>query len=292
VSVGIEVALPEPRAARRAFDRAAASFDSASFVHDETRGRLLERLELIRLEPRVAVDLGCATGQSAAALAARFPRAHVLALDSSRRMLSAAGMRCAGACTGIAADAMRLPLRDGAVDLLFANLVLPWTRPDVALGEAARVLTAGGVFMFATLGPDTLGEVRRAFAAVDTKLHVHAAFDLHDLGDLCMAAGLAEPVLDVDRLRVTYGSVTNLLRDLRSVGAVSLAGGRRRTFTGARRWRAFEAALARDVDGRFEVTVELILGQAWGQGPPRSRRSASGEVTVPLESVRRPAGSR
>jgi malonyl-CoA O-methyltransferase len=187
---------------------------------------------------------------------------------------------------------MRVPVRDGAVDLLFANLVFPWTRPDVALAEAARLLSVGGVLMFATLGPDTLAEVRRAFAAVDRQLHVHAAFDLHDLGDLCMAAGLAEPVLDVDRIRVTYASVAALLRDLRAVGATSVAGGRRRTLTGATRWQRFEAALPRAADGRFEITVELILGQAWGQGPPRNRRSALGEVAVPVESIRRLTGSR
>jgi len=89
VSLSLDDALPEKRAARRAFDRA-HDFAGACFIHDETRGRLLERLELVRLEPRVIVDLGCATGRGARALAARYPAARILAVDSSAAMLRAA----------------------------------------------------------------------------------------------------------------------------------------------------------------------------------------------------------
>ena len=78
--------------------------------------------------------------------------------------------------------------------------------------------TEGGAVLFATLGPDSLQEVRAAFAAVDDRIHVHAAFDMHDLGDLALAAGLAEPVLDVDRIEVTYRASAGLVRDLRGMG--------------------------------------------------------------------------
>jgi malonyl-CoA O-methyltransferase len=291
VSVGIEVALPEKKAARRAFERAAARFDDACFVHDETRARLLERLDLIRLEPQVVVDLGCATGQGATALAVRYPAARVLAIDSSAAMLAAAAARPGPARTAVRADAERLPLKDGAADLVFANLLMPWTRPDALFAEIARVLAPGGVVLFATLGPDTLAEVRRAFAAVDDRLHVQAAFDMHDLGDLAMAAGLGEPVLDVDRIAVTYSSVAGLLRDLRATGGVSTAGGRRRSLTGPARWRAFERQLAPATGQRFAVTVELILGQAFGLGP-RQPKGPPGEVRVPVTQIRRVTESR
>jgi len=120
-------------------------------------------------------------------------------------------------------------------------------------------------------------------------LHVHAAFDLHDIGDLALAAGLAEPVIDVDRLEVTYPDVRRLVADLRSCGAVNVAAGRRRGLTGRRRWRAFEHALVGGGDGnRFAITLEIVLGQAWGQGPRlSSRRERSGEVSIPLTSLRR-----
>jgi malonyl-CoA O-methyltransferase len=294
VSLSLDDALPEKRAARRAFDRA-HDFAGACFIHDETRGRLLERLELVRLEPRVIVDLGCATGRAARALAARYPAARVLAIDSSSGMLRAAAAAnsgdstvnsAAGAVSVLGGDAERLPLQAHCADLVLANLVLPWCRPERLFAEAARVLVSGGVFSFATLGPDSLQEVRAAFAAVDTLIHVHGAFDMHDLGDLALAAGLAEPVLDVDRLEVTYANAGALMRDLRATGAVNVAGGRRRTLTGRRRWRGFEAELQQRQE-RFAITVELILGQAWGRGPARPR----GEIAVPVERIGRRAES-
>ena len=286
MSLSLDDALPETRAARRAFDRA-LQFESACFIHDEARARLLARLEVVRLTPAVAVDLGCATGRGAAALAARYPTARVLGIDSSRGMLRTAAASTGEAVRLIAGDATALPLRAASVELVLANLVLPSCRPERLFAEAARVLTEGGALMFATLGPDSLQEVRAAFAAVDDRIHVHAAFDMHDLGDLALAAGLAEPVLDVDRIDVTYADVAGLVRDLRAVGAINVAGGRRRTLTGRRRWGRFVERLPRNIDGRFAVTVELILGQAWGRAPVARPRSGSSEIRVPIERIRR-----
>jgi malonyl-CoA O-methyltransferase len=305
LSVSLDSALPERRAARRAFDLAAArrvfdgavGFDDACVVHDESRARLLERLSFFRLEPRVAVDLGCATARGALALAQRYPSARVVAVDSSRGMLAAARGACAATAAGTAVsvvggDAERLPLRAGSVQLVLANLVLPWCRPQKVFAEAARVLEAGGLFVFATLGPDSLQEVRRAWAEVDDRLHVHAAFDMHDLGDLALAAGLAEPVLDVDRLELTYEQPAMLVRDLRAWGAVNVAAGRRRGLTGVRRWQVFEQRLAAPGrGGRFAVTVELVLGQAWGGGRPRAAAGPS-ETAIAIERIGRGKGRR
>jgi malonyl-CoA O-methyltransferase len=285
VSLSLDDALPEKRAARRAFDRA-ASFDSACFIHDEARARLDARLDLVRLAPAVAVDHGCAMGRGAELLAARYPAATVLAVDSSLPMLEAAAGRVPTA-RRVLGDAEALPLRAASADLVLANLVLPWCRPDRLFAEAARVLTDGGALLFATLGPDSLQEVRTAFAAVDDFIHVHAAFDLQGLGDLAVAAGLAEPVLDVDRIEVTYADFGGLVRDLRAVGGVNLAGGRRRTLTGRRRFGRFVERLPRNADGRLRVTVELVFGQAFGRGTARGTAAVEGEVRVPLARVGR-----
>jgi malonyl-CoA O-methyltransferase len=283
-----ELALPSRQASRAAFARAAATFDTACFVHDWTRARLLERLPLLRIDPTVIVDLGSATGRSAAALAHRFAGARVLALDTSLAMLAA--IDGARGVDPIAGDAERLPLASRTVSLVLANLVLPWCRPDAFFSELARVLAPGGALMFATLGPDTLCEVRRAWASVDAGIHVHAAFDMHDLGDAAAAAGLAEPVLDVERMTLRYRDVVDLVRDARACGAVNTAAGRRRALTGRQRWRAFAQALHGATGGeRFDVTIEVIFGQAWGSGT-RARRHG-GEVVVPLTRVGRRARS-
>jgi malonyl-CoA O-methyltransferase len=301
LSVSLDSALPERRAARRAFDLAAArlavdraaGFEGAWVVHDEVRARLLERLDFFRLAPRVAVDLGCATARGALALAERYPSARVLAVDSSRGMLEAARAACAAAGAAISVvggEAERLPLRAGSVQLVLANLVLPWCRPQKLFAEAARVLEAGGLLAFATLGPDSLQEVRSAWSGVDDRLHVHAAFDMHDLGDFALAAGLAEPVLDVDRLELTYEQPSALVRDLRAWGAVNVAAGRRRGLTGAGRWRAFEQRLRESSrGGRFAVTVEVVLGQAWGGGTPRAAAGSS-ETVFAIERIGRRRG--
>jgi malonyl-CoA O-methyltransferase len=287
MSVSLDSALPDARATRRAFERA-VGFDAACFVHDETRRRLLERLDLVRVAPRVVVDLGCATGRGAVALAQRYPAARVLAVDSSIAMLRATCARAAsvGAISPLCGDAQRLPLRAGCAQLILANLVLPWCRPQALFAEAARVLEAGGVLLFATLGPDSLMEIRRAWAAVDSALHVHAAFDMHDVGDLAVAAGLAEPVLDVDRVEVTYERVASLVGDLRACGGVNVAAGRRRGLTGVRRWRAFERSLTGNANAsRFGVTVEIVLGLAFGGAPKAAELGPPGEVAVPLARV-------
>lgn len=288
MSLSLKDALPDKRAARRAFDRA-SGFDEASFLHDEARTRLLERLDLVRLDPELVLDLGCATGRAANALAQRYPTARVLAVDSSPAMLRAAAASAAGSVAVVGGDAERLPLRAHSAGLVLANLVLPWCRPDAVLAEAARVLTEGGAVLFATLGPDSLREVRTAFAAVDDRIHVHAAFDLHELGDFAVAAGLAEPVLDVDRFAVTYPDLAALVRDLRATGAVNVAGGRRRGLTGPRRWQGFEQRLRPPAGGRLAVTVELILGHAWGRGPVPTRPAGVTEIRVPVGRIRRPS---
>ena len=289
---GAEAALPEARAARRAFDRAATTFPAASVVHDEARERLLGRLDFVRLEPAVVVDLGCGLGDGARRLKSRYASARVLALDISPPMLQVA--RNVPGAVPIAGDAERLPLGNGAVDLIFANMLLPWSRPDRVFREAARTLANGGLLLFATLGPDTLEQLRRAWAAADDGVHVHAFFDMHDLGDLAVGSGLAEPVVDVDRMELRYKDVDSVIRDLRSCGGVNVAAGRTRGLTGRRRWAAFEQALLGGTrEGRFPVTIELILGHAWGTDRARRNRSpAPGEASVAVEDIgimRRPS---
>ena len=279
-----EHALPAPLAARQRFDQAAATFETACVVHDYTRARLLERLPLVQLTPRTILDLGCATGRAGLGLSEQYPKAQLIGVDTSLAMLERARIAAPYDTTYLAADAEQLPLGAACIDLVFANLVLPWTRPERLFGEVARVLADGGLFVFATLGPDSLKEVRRAWAAADDQIHVHAFFDMHDLGDLTLAAGLLEPVIDVERIELSYLSLGALVHDLRSCGAANVAAGRRRGLTGPRRWAGFERALGElKHNSRFGVTMELVFGQVWGgQGAGPGQ-----EVAVPLSRIRR-----
>lgn len=282
-----QIGLPERAAAIRGFDRAGATFDAADAVHSEARRRLLARLQLVRLEPACIVDLGAATGKGSVELAAAFPEARVVAIDRSMAMLERTQARCASiAVTAVVGDAERLPLVDNSVDLIFANLLLPWCAPDIVFSEAARVLREGGLLTFTTVGPDTLIEVRRAWAHIDAAVHVHGFIDLHDIGDLALRAGLTEPVIDVDTLQVTYRDTVSLMADLRACGAANVAAGRRTTLTGRKRWSAFRDALeATRNDGRFAVTVELVFGQAWAGST--GGVGEHGEAVISLENMMR-----
>lgn len=285
-----ELALPETAAARRQFARAARSFEGASFIHDEARHRLLERLGSFSLEPRVVADLGSGPGSGAIALAQQFPEACVVALDSSVEMLCRSNT---GQYTRVAADVSQLPFPDRSVDLLFANLLLPWSRPEVLFAESRRVLSREGLLVFSTLGPDTLIELRRAWRQVDDAIHIHAFWDMQTLGDLAVRAGLEEPVLDVDRIRVSYQELSGVIRDLRACGATNTALGRRRGLTGRASWQQFVEALWRDQgegrQPRFGLTVELIFGQAFGSAGA-SRHPDSGEISVPVADIGRSSG--
>jgi malonyl-CoA O-methyltransferase len=277
----------EKAAARRQFEAAASTFASASFIHDEARQRLLERLDYFRIEPASVLDLGSGNGSGAAELARRFPTATVLAVDSSAAMLQAASGK-QGNVRFLQADAEQLPLVDDSVELLFANLVLPWCHPERLLGEAARVLRRGGVLMFSSFGPDTLAQLRRAWAQVDNGIHVHAFLDMLDLGDLLGRAGLTEPVIDVDRMTVTYDNTTDLMTDLRSCGARNVALGRPRSLTSRGRWLDFERCLQEHYRaGKLAVTVELIFGQAWGRDSAGAMARSDGEVAVPISEIGR-----
>lgn len=289
----VNAVLPAARAARRSFDRASARFADARVVHDEARDRLLERLQFVRLDPDLVVDLGCGTGEGAEALANAYPRSRVLAIDSSRGMLArvprtgAAGERI----VPVAGDAEQAPLCENTAGLVLANMLLPWCRPDALFAQAARVLAEPGLLLFSTVGPDTLLEVRRAWAAVDAGVHVHGFVEMHDLGDLAVRAGLQEPVLDVARIELTYTDVRTLVADLRASGAVNVAAGRRRGLTTHGLWQRFEQALTAQRDGeRFAVTVELILGQAWGRAAAPQRQREDKEVAIPIERIRRRSG--
>ena len=167
---------------RQLHRRAAATLSNADFLHRRLRKELLSRLAFTRLEPRVVMDLGAGPGGAFAALHAHFPAARLVGVDHAPEMLLAAGCDHALRVCG---DACRLPLADQSVDLVFCNLLLAYCHDPVpVLAEVRRVLREPGLFLFSTLGPDTLVEVREAWAEADSHTHVVRFPDMHDLGDL------------------------------------------------------------------------------------------------------------
>ena len=256
---------------RRRFDRAATSFDSVDFVHSATRDGLLKRLEPMALEPGIVLDLGSATGSASRILARRFRRARIVAADLSRKMLEQARSEQGwfSRTSLVQVNAEQLPFAEQSIDLVFANMLLPWiSDPARTFAEIARVLQKGGLFLFATLGPDSLNEIRHAWSDVDDGEHVNRFIDMHDIGDAAVRAGLRDPVLDVDRLAVTYKDSASLFSDLTAMGARNSLQNRNRTLGAAARCRAMATALEAQ-PGLLSFDLELVYGHCWGAGRPQ-----------------------
>ena len=276
---------------RRRFDRAADTFGTADFVHGVTRDGLLTRMRPLRIDAKTVLDLGAATGSATALLRKRFGGAHVVSLDLSRNMLRQRKRRRRWftRTSSVQADAQRLPFADQSFDVVFANLLLPWVNdPAAVLAEVSRVLRKGGVLAFATLGPDSLKQLSRAWGDVDNHAHVnqphvnqphvnqphvnqphvHRFLDMHDIGDALVRAGLADPVLDVDRLTVKYPDARRLFRDLTLSGSRNSLAGRRRGLLGKGQFSRLVAALSEASPGAgIEIDLELVYGHCWSTGP-------------------------
>ena len=291
----------DPRAVRRGFARAAASYDAAAALQREVGARMAQRLDYVKLAPAAVLDAGCGTGEAVGELELRFPGAKVVALDVALPMLAAARRRArtgrgalrrllrsfapgrAGAAPAfVCADVGALPLANGCVDVVWSNLTLQWVNDPVrAFAEFRRVLRVGGLLSFTTFGPDTLREVRAAFEGVDASTHTSRFIDMHDLGDMLVHAGFADPVMDMERVTLTFESPRAMLAELKAIGAANRTRGRPRGLMGRARWsRVIGRLEAARVQGRIPATFEVVYGHAW-KGEPRT--TAEGHAIVRLQ---------
>jgi len=257
---------PDPRIVRRRYDRAAGCYAERAHLDAELAERLVDRTLFMNLEPRRVLDAGCGAGGRIGALARRFPGAEIWGADFSTGMLRAA--KGAGIPSPlVAADLASLPFADGAFSAYWSNACLHLVpRHSAVFGEARRVLEDGGLFAFSSFGPDTLKELRAAFAAVDSHAHSCDFADMHALGDDLRRAGFDDPVMETEELVVLYSRPEDLVEELRKSGAANASAGARPSLMGRRAWGRFldgyRASSRRD-DGKVAATFELVLGHAW-----------------------------
>jgi malonyl-CoA O-methyltransferase len=279
------------RAVAESFDRASAGYDAAAALQERVRNELIGRLAELKLSPTSILDLGAGTGHATRALKRRYPDALVVAVDIATGMLERAKeqSRWLRRFERVRADAYSLPFGDGSFDLVFSSLMLQWCDDlDAVYAEIARVLKPGGALVFSTFGPDTLIELRESWLASDAPgNHVNHFFDAPTLGTALMHAGLAEPVLDVDRIVMGYDDVLTLMRELKSIGAHNTTHGRPRGLTGRKRLAAMTQAyetLRRD--GKLPATYEVIHAICWG-GEPRPHHDGPRETLISPASIGR-----
>lgn len=284
---------------RTLFDEPARLAES-NFLRREVATRMHERLALVRIAPERVLDAGCGEGADLTTLQKRFPKAAMLGLDASPAMLAEAqsaqtaalssmnrllqqwlpaGMGKESSANLLCGNFSQLPFGINAVDLVWSNLALHWhPQPDRVFAEWRRVLRQDGLLMFSCFGPDTFKELRAAFAAADNEPHALPFVDMHDFGDMLVNAGFSTPVMDMETLTVTYGSVEKLMADVRACGGNPLDT-RRRSLLGKQAWQRVVDVLeqSRGDDGKIPLTFEIIYGHAFRPAP---RTTASGESIV------------
>jgi len=258
----------------RRFARIAANYDTADFFAREVDRRMQERLDFVNLKPGRVLDLGCSRGGSFPGLSARYPEADLIGLDLAPAMLTAQRVQRAGwqrwlglgKSTGplrLAADAAKIPLKSRSTAIIWSNLLLHWLNdPLPALAEAHRVLDVGGLLMFSTLGPDSLKELRAAFA--DGYAHTQRFIDMHDLGDMLVGVGFADPVMDMEVITLTYDDLDTMFTEMRAAGSSCAMKARRHGLTG----RGSLEAMRRTYEGmrregKLSASFEIIYGHAW-----------------------------
>lgn len=292
------------RAIRAAFERAAPGYDAAAFLQQEVARRLDERLEVMRIEPEHILDAGCGTGYAFDLLKARYPKARMVGLDLALGMLQQTRARMGAADSQrrwlprfiphtrpvalVCADIERLPLQKDSLDLVWSNLTLQWVGDlEGCLREIHRVIRPGGLFVFSTFGPDTLKELRQAFAGLDGYAHVNRFIDMHDIGDMLIHAGFAHPVMEMEYITLTYSDLKSLLKELKAIGADTVLEGRRMGLMGRGLWQRLHDNYERlRRDGRLPATFEVIYGHAWAG---RKDRLKDGRQVIQFEIAKRRA---
>jgi malonyl-CoA O-methyltransferase len=295
------------RAIRRSFERAAGTYDEAAFLQQEVARRLDDHLDGVKVDPGLILDAGCGTGFAFPLLQARFPRTSVIGLDIAHAMLRQAHARHgrpdgwrgllsrltphASRLTPLCADLERLPLRSNSIDMVWSSLALQWVDDlEATFRGLHRVLKPGGLFLFASFGPDTLKELRAASSGVDAHHHVNHFIDMHDVGDALVHAGFNHPVMEMEHVTLTYAELTGLLRDLKGIGAHTVKQGAREGLMGKDTWRRLLEKYERfRRDGRLPATYEVVYGHAWAGAKDRME---DGRQIIRMQMTSRKGGLR
>jgi malonyl-CoA O-methyltransferase len=273
------------------FNRSAQDYANHAVLQRTVAERLLERLELVNISPKIIIDVGSGPGGAARQLAKMYKGAQVLQLDLSMEMLRQSrsqDSRFFSKQQYICGDAESLPLGRDTAELVFSSLMLQWCNDlDAAFTQMQNTLKKQGLFLFATLGPDTLKELRSSWAEVDDELHVNTFIDMHDVGDALLRAGFVEPVMDVEHISLTYEDCFSLMKDLKTLGASNADDNRSRGLTGKNKIKDLESAYEKyRTGGRLPATYEVVYGHAWAPLQATPPDSLANEAYFPISSLK------
>ncbi len=267
----------------RAMARNAATYDKAAQLPQTVGARLLERLQYITLRPKTVVELGSGTQYLQAALHSQFPHAHIISVDWSLPALTQRpGFQ------SLCADAHKLPFSDHTIALVCAVFMLEWS-PNLLslLQEIKRVLAPEGLFLFATLGPGTLQELRTTWHEQVKTHHVNFFYDMHDIGDMLMKLHFSDPVMDREDFTLLYPRLHDLLQELKHLGSIKTAPHLHPALTGKSIFQKIEKRYPVDPNTHYlPATFEVIYGHAFGPSLA-SQDKETGITRIPVTQIGR-----
>ncbi len=255
--------MPAKQDIAASFSRAAPRYDSVAALQRAVGTRLLERLAPGADSPVNILDLGCGTGSFQPDLLQRHPQARYIGLDLAPGMIAYARGRFGRDKLWLVGDAEALPLAAGSVDLVFSSLAFQWCyQPQKLFAELARILTPAGRCLFTSLGPDTLRELRAAWAAVDPHQHVNSFLPLTELEEAARRVPGMRLSLDREYHPMEYNRVSELLAELKTLGAHNMNRDRPAGLTSRRVLQGMiEAYEAQREGGVLPATYEIIFGE-------------------------------
>lgn len=291
-SSGTPSARPLDVAALTRVQRRLLAAPEAPWLHGEVARRMAERLPIVKLQPAVVADWGSFLGASHPLLASTYPQARLLAVEANTQRRDATAATLARPWwspqrwKGAAPQALtEEELQPGAAQLLWANMGLHGAAdPQALMRRWHRALAVDGFLMFSTLGPGSLTTLQALYREQGWPPPFAPFVDMHDLGDMLVEAGFADPVMDQEMLTLTWASPEALLAELRQLGG-NVALGRQAGLC-TPRWRErLHRALAATAgpDGRVALGFEVVYGHAF-RPLPRPRVAAQTELA--LEDLR------
>ena len=302
---------------QQSFNKAAETYDAAAIVQREVCSRLLERLEYIKAQPEMILDIGSGTGQGTRGLARQYPDASIISVDLAENMLKKSRLialekhRNSGIVkqvqtalgklikshqpnlkvSHLCADAEQLPFADASVDLIFSNLTIQWCFDLSHLfAEFRRVLKPGGFMLFTTFGTETLKELKASWAEVSDNVHVNDFVDMHDIGDALYNVQAENPVMDSEKIILNYPNIRQILLEIKAVGAHNQNDGRHKGLMSKSRLNAMYQAYEQfHTDHGYPVTYEVLYGHAWNPATPMQRtqtKDSSQQTAISLAQMK------